>query len=117
MSFVAAQARFASQAARERQQLHNTRIQPYTGEPDYITPDSNPVDVALTPPRTVRELADNGPVTVTLAQLRVMKTCRWAPAVGVEFVVLATRKRWRCRTASGADSAVSAEIVCEVVQL
>lgn len=114
MSFATSVSEFAKQSACERQTLSQARVQPYTGA-GYATKDGGPVDVFLSAVRAERELAENGFIVIHRATLRVLKTCRWLPSEGVEFVNLATSERFRCNTATGAESAFAAEIVCEAV--
>jgi hypothetical protein len=118
MPFASATRRFAAQAARDRRTLSRATIQPYTGT-GAATVDGNPVSVFLSTVRVERELSDSGAnfVIKYKAELRVLKTCHWQPAAGMEFVNLVTNDRFRCNTASGADSAFSAEIVCEVERI
>lgn len=116
MSFASEAQSFAAQAARERRSVSTASVQPYTGT-GAATKDGGPVDVFLSAIRAEREIAENGFIVVHRATLRVLKTCRWAPAEGVEFVNLANAERFRCGTATGADSDFAAEIVCEVVKI
>lgn len=116
MSFATAQRRFAAQAARHLGTLRPVTVQPYTGT-GYATADGSPLSVFLSAVRTEREITPTGFVVVHTAELRVVKTARWQPAEGVEFVRTDTSERFRCRTAVGAHDAFAAEIVCSVVRL
>ncbi|HSV73465.1 MAG TPA: hypothetical protein VLH79_06875 [Chthonomonadales bacterium] len=116
MSFATSVQAFATQAARERQALALTTVQPYTGA-GAAALDGAPVAVFLSPIRIERELGEAGFITLHKASLRVLKTGTWSPAEGTEFVVVATGDRYRCNSATGADTDFSAEIVCDVVRL
>lgn len=116
MSFATSVQSFANQSARERRTLTPATVQPYTGTGAAVR-DGQPVSVFLSAVRAERELIENGFIVVNKAELRVLKTCRWQPSEGVEFVNTSNSDRFRCRTATGADSDFAAEIVCEVVKL
>ncbi len=105
---------FAAQAARERQTLARKSIQPYTGA-GAATKDGGPVDIFLSAVRAEREITEHGYVIVHRAQARILKSCRWQPEEGNEFVVVATGERFRCSTAAGAAYDFAGEIVCDVV--
>lgn len=116
MSFAKSMQNFATQAARSLQAVNRVSVQPYTGA-GYADVDGDPVSVFLSAWKVERTLGETGFILETKAQLRVLKTCRWVPAEGKEAVDLRTDTRFRCNTATGADDAHAAEIVCEVVKL
>lgn len=116
MSFATELQAFAAQAARERVMLSPATIQPYTGT-GAATADGRPLTVFLSAVKAEQEITDNGFVVIHKAQLRVPKTLAWTPAEGLEFVNTATAERFRIRTATGAASNLSAEIVCEVIKI
>lgn len=113
---LAAVNRFANIAARDRRALSTCEIQPYTGT-GAATADGSPLCVFQTATRVERELVDSGFITKHVAQLRVLKTARWTPVEGLEYVRTDTSERFRINSAVGSDSAFAAEIVCEVVRI
>lgn len=116
MSFASAVSRFAKQAARLRPELSRVTIQPYDAAG---AASGSPIQVFLTPVRAERDIADNGFIILHKAQLRVAKTFAWQPAEGLEFVNTSTAERFRCNTATGAESgsAFAAETVCEAIRI
>ena len=120
MSFASSAAAFAAQAARSRRSLSPATIQPYTSVSPSVpggVVDGCPLSVFLSSVRAERELADNGAgfILIHRAELRVLKTARWQPVLGGEFVNIATAERFRVNTA--ASSEFGAEVVCEVVRI
>lgn len=116
MSFASGVRAFAAQAAKERRALSLATVQPYTGA-GMTTADGDPVSVFLSAVREVGEVGENGFINLQRAELRVLKTCRWQPSEGVEFVDMARGDRFRVDTATGASSAFAAEIVCQVIRI